>query len=86
MVVRRGDSSSGVTLIKLNRLDGSACVLTPTRSAEGEMRWLRATGADFAPEETADAYIARQLKFDPDLWVVEVEDREGRHFLTEPVV
>ncbi len=38
-----------------------------------------------APEADADAYIEKQRGRDPDLWVVEIEDREGRHFLTEAV-
>jgi hypothetical protein len=33
------------------------------------------------PEADVEAYLARQLRFDPDLWIVEVEDRGGRPFL-----
>jgi hypothetical protein len=86
MVVRRGDATSGVVLIKLNRLDGAAQVLTPARAGDGSFQWLSGTGTDPVPEAAADAYIERQRKFDPDLWVVEIEDRAGRHFLQEPVV
>jgi hypothetical protein len=85
MVVRRGDATSGVVLVKINRLDGSATVLTPTRDGDGAFLWLAGTGADPVPELEADAYVERQRKFDPDLWVVEIEDRAGRHFLQEPV-
>ena len=36
-------------------------------------------------EVDLDRYIERATRIDPDLWVVEIDDREGRHFLTEPV-
>lgn len=85
MVVRRGDATSGVVLIKLNRLNGAARVLIPVRAGDGSFQWLSGTGADPVLEADADIYIEKQRKFDPDLWVVEIEDRAGRHFLQEPV-
>ena len=39
-----------------------------------------------APEADIEARIARELNFDPDVWVIEVEDREGRNFLDDLVV
>lgn len=82
-VVRRGDATAGVVLVKLNFLDGRATVFSPARDGDGSFVWLRATGPDPVVETEADAYIARQRGYDPDLWVVEVEDRQGRHFLDD---
>ena len=82
MVVRRGDTSSGSVLVKLNTLDGEAQVLSPARDGEGELIWI---ARPKAPEAEADAWIEKQRSFDPDIWVVEIEDREGRHFLQEKV-
>jgi hypothetical protein len=85
MVVRRGDATSGVVLVKVNRLDRTALVFAPARAGDGSLIWLAGTGLEPVAERDADAYIERQRKFDPDLWVVEIEDRQGRHFLLEPV-
>ncbi|MGB5092697.1 MAG: DUF1491 family protein [Parvibaculum sp.] len=85
MVVRRGDATSGVVLVKLNHLDRTADVYSPARDGDGNLVWMRATGAVPVAEMDADAYIEKQRRFDPDLWVVEIEDRQGRHFLLEPV-
>lgn len=82
MVVRRGDTSSGSVIVKLNTLDGEAQVLSPARDGEGELIWI---ARPKAPEAEADAWIEKQRSFDPDIWVVEIEDREGRHFLQEKV-
>lgn len=85
VIVRHGDDTAGSVLIKLNRLDGGCMVLSPGNRGDGVRVWLRAGGADVMPEAEADGYIARQVKRDPDLWVIEIEDRQGRHCLDDPV-
>lgn len=71
-VIRKGDPDAGGVLVVL-RNDKAVSVLSQLRSAEGELAWMRATGPKPVDDATADAYIARQVKFDPDLWVIEFE-------------
>jgi hypothetical protein len=76
-VVRRGDKDAGTVLIKQNWLGAGFCVLTPARDNSGALGWLRGTGESLVSESEADAYIARQVARDSDLWVLEIEDRHG---------
>ncbi len=71
-MLRKGDPDAGGVLVVLRHGDG-VCVLSELRTAEGELAWMRATGPAPVDQATADAYVARQLKFDPDLWVIEFE-------------
>lgn len=71
-VLRKGDPDAGGILVALRGRDGIV-VLSQLRAGEGEAAWMRGTGPDPVDQETADAYIARQLRFDPDLWVIEFE-------------
>jgi hypothetical protein len=71
-VLRKGDADAGGVLVVL-RHDKEISVLSQVRSGEGALAWMRATGPAPVDQETADAYIARQVKFDPDLWVIEFE-------------
>ena len=81
-VVRRGDDTAGAVLVKLNTLDGKAtCYQRSFDLITGERRWVELTSGE---EAKVDEAISRQRSFDPDLWVLEVESREGRHLLDEP--
>ena len=78
-VLHRGDDWGGAIIVKLNLLDGSNKVLTQSRDLDGKMAWLAANKGALMNETEASDYIERQVKRDPDLWVVEIEDRQGRN-------
>jgi hypothetical protein len=84
VVVRKGDARAGAVLVKvLNRGDGSSRVYAEATRMDGERVWMQPANSTL--EQDLDKYIERAVRVDPDLWVVEIEDRQGRHFLTEPV-
>jgi hypothetical protein len=72
-VLARGDGDAGAILLKLNGGAAGCSVLTQARGQNGELLWMRATGAVPVVEPEADAYIARQRGRDPDIWVLEIE-------------
>ena len=76
-VLRKGDPDSGGILCVLLGRSGLV-VLSQVRDSEGRPAWLRATGEAPVDQETADAYVERQVKRDPDLWVVEFEAPDFR--------
>ena len=79
IVVRRGEAERGAVLLKINQLERDCRVLSQARDVEGRLGWLPAFDGAAVAEAEADAYVARAIKRDPDLWVVEIEDREGRN-------
>ena len=80
-VVKRGDATAGAVLVKLNTLDGQACCYQRSFDImSGERNWVILTQGS---EPTVDQSIAKQCSFDPDLWVIEVEDRMARHLLDQ---
>ncbi|GGG27764.1 hypothetical protein GCM10010964_14620 [Caldovatus sediminis] len=71
-VLRKGDPDSGGVLCVLRGREGLV-VLSQIRDAEGRPAWLRATGNGPVDQAAADAYVERQVRRDPDLWVLEFD-------------
>lgn len=86
---RRGAAEAGAIFVKLDCLDGRAALFGPapqTELAESVERGIDRVFTRVHREEWIDAHEAerrlkREIDFDPDLWIVEIEDREGRAFL-----
>lgn len=81
-VTAKGDATAGAVLIKLNTLDGRAQAFQRSFDlTSGERRWIVLAEGD---DDSVEAALARQKSFDPDIWIIEVEDKAGRHLLDEP--
>lgn len=87
MVVRHGDDDAGAIFIRVNRLDGTSLLFGPAPAgldgAESDRRWVAHVPMPGAPDEKVETLLAREYDFDRDLWIVETEDRAGRHFLED---
>ena len=81
-ILQKGDHTAGAVLVKLNTLDGQACCYQRSFDLmSGERQWVVLSEGD---EADVDSSISKQKSFDPDLWVIEIEDKAGRHLLDEP--
>jgi hypothetical protein len=92
-VRRRGAEEAGAVFIKLNRLDGTGVLYGP--APQSVFDEAQPAGRLFTvilgrempvPEADIEARLVREIRYDPDVWIVEVEDRAGRHFLDNAVV
>jgi hypothetical protein len=81
-IVHRGDAERGDVVVKVTSERGRARLYAPAFNPEGPASFER---LKIEEEADVDQAIAKRLKADRDLWVIEIEDREGRHFLVETV-
>lgn len=72
MVLRKGDPDAGGILVVLRGREGMT-VLSQVTDQDGGHAWIKGTGATPVDQDAVDTYIARQVRFDPDIWVVEFE-------------
>ena len=82
---RRGSPEAGAIFIKVDRLDGTSDLYGPTPQSlamegQGERRFARIGDAPL-DNLAAEEKLAREIRFDSDLWILEIEDRAGRTFL-----
>ena len=83
-VVKKGDDRAGSVIVKAyDTSTRTARLFTEAFGPDGDRLWIQPVVSD--SESDLDAYIQKQVGYDPDLWVVEIEDRQGRHFITETV-
>ena len=87
-VRRRGAEEAGAIFIKIGRLDGTASLFGPAPQsafddARPADRFFTAVlgGETPLPDADVEARLVREIRYDPDVWIVEVEDRAGRNFL-----
>ncbi|MGO9005942.1 MAG: DUF1491 family protein [Beijerinckiaceae bacterium] len=84
---RRGAPEAGAIFIIIDRLDGSAALFGPAPQGSGpagERAFARFHKEDWIDPKSAEARLVREITYDPDLWIIEVEDRLGRTFLDPP--
>jgi len=81
-IVHKGDEERGDVVVKVTSERGQARLYAPAFNPEGPTEFERLS---VETEADADSLIAKRQKMDRDLWVIEIEDREGRHFLVEPI-
>src|ERR1700746_3906026 len=83
---RRGAEEAGAVFVKVTTLDGNAMLYVPAPqtvyddSRPIERLFVAATPQP-VPEQSVEERLTREIRFDPDVWIVETEDRAGRHFL-----
>ena len=92
-VRRRGAEEAGALYIKINRLDGPGILYGPAPQAVfdeaqpvGRIFTVLIGTQTPVPEADIEARLIREVRYDPDVLIIEVEDRAGRHFLDDAVV
>jgi hypothetical protein len=79
---RRGAAEAGAIFVKIDRLDGRTALYGPAPQSEVAERgverlWRRAHREEWIEPAEVEKRLRREIDFDPDLWIVEVEDRNG---------
>jgi len=81
-IAHRGDADRGDVVVKVTSERGKARLYVPAFNPEGPSEFERLAAET---EADVDAAIQKRLRADRDLWVIEIEDRDGRHFIVEKV-
>jgi len=83
VILRKGDADAGGVLIKLDRREHGISLWSQVRDPQGKLAWHNPHDSETVAEEDCAERIARALKRDPDLWVIEIEDRQGRRLFAQ---
>ena len=83
-VAHKGDLQAGAVYVRVSTLDGKGALLCPMMGMDGQRVWHYILPAG-TEDEQVEEKLGRERQRDPDAWVVEIEDRKGRHFINETI-
>lgn len=89
MIAHMGNEDAGAVLVKLNRFEAGCFVYSRVTTLEGGTGWMQVAGGPDGGRETefaCDEYCRKQVAFDRDIWVLEIEDHKGQYTLDAPIV
>ncbi|MBN8532674.1 MAG: DUF1491 family protein [Rhizobiales bacterium] len=83
---KRGGMEAGAIFVVVDRLDGTCQLFGPAPQAhygaeDGARAFTRMHPDETASREVIEARLEKEMRFDPDLWILEIEDRNGQAFL-----
>ncbi|TNE61476.1 MAG: DUF1491 family protein [Alphaproteobacteria bacterium] len=84
-VVAKGDDARGGVILKINRFAAGVLLLEQSRDFDGGKIWRILGAPEGTDEAEADSRIAKKRGFDPDLWVIEIEDARGQYQPDAPI-
>lgn len=84
-VMEKGDPDAGAVFVLRSWLDGRYRIFGQVRDGEGNPGWRSSKPGEYVDYQAVQEYISRQKGFDPDIWLVEIEDRSDALFLPGPL-
>lgn len=79
VVGRKGDPGAGDILVRVDRFDAGIVVFGRGYLPDGRSGWVALTGDDPVDAAAATEVVERRVGRDPDLWVLDIEDRTGTY-------
>ena len=88
LIARRGDPDAGAVAVKVYLGQRQAHLFVQSRDLDGNSIWRDPLAPDDQDqhahgESEIDAWLEKEISIDPDLWIIEIEDKNGRAFLDD---
>ena len=81
-ILRKGDARAGAIFVELEKSTTEFCLLARQLNYDDEYEWVCITGTDWVSSEMVQDRLGREVSYDPDCWIISVQDREGRNIFT----